>query len=199
MILFLSPHTICFGLFEYVFISPMDYLTPPLLQSSSSSTFNSFSSTSKLLLLTPLPSDESDTGLLTSGGDVISVFLPDSAVSLYRVSISSSQNASSPSSSSQPQKLANHQKHSLSSSSADRKPFVEASGISSRSSRSAGGPSNSIDHLSHFDDLSLVNYPPDGAASLTKDEMKKEKAKLRRRRQRKVIFMKKMCVMFFNQ
>merc|ERR1719193_2813833 len=31
--------------------------------------------------------DESDTGLLTSGGDVISVFLPDSAVALFNVTV----------------------------------------------------------------------------------------------------------------
>ena len=68
----------------------------------------------------------------------------------------------------------------------DEKPFVERvhPGESSSVSRPRNGGS-SIDHLSHFDDLSLVNYP-DGAGSMTKEEMRKEKAKERRRRQRKV-------------
>ena len=153
-------------------------------------------------------SDETDAGLLTSGGEVVSVFLPDSAVSLLRLGSPSAQEqkTSSPphphSDYDQPRPYTRapphqqQQQHHPQLNHHQQIHHISTNGTSSEAAgHSRNGPSTregpAAEHpLSQFDDLSLAQYPEGGSGTLNRDGKRllkmKEKTKERRRQQRKV-------------
>lgn len=124
--------------------------------------------------------DESDSGLLTSGGDVLSVFLPDSAMSLIRVVAPMTDEAPV----SHNQRPPNDPLH---------QPPMAASG--SQRGQNGANPSLQrapgaypVDALSQFHDLSLAQDAGNGdgmSAAERRKEKLKEKAKEKRRAQRR--------------
>jgi len=125
--------------------------------------------------------DESDSGLLTSGGDVLSVFLPDSAMSLVRVVAPVADEASMPPNQRPPTDP--HHQPPMAAAPNQRR-HNGANSVNPALRMAPGAPGGYP--VDQFDDLSLAQGGENGMSKEEKRKEKlKERAKEKRRNQRR--------------